>query len=281
MARLRVHGTPSGLWQGRRNALLRLCLWAGFAAIISWQSASRPAFAEPMPDLSGHCLTPAWPEPPLAGSPPIVGEWTAAHVPDGWLRPPCVDWGLHRFSAFVAVTGSFQASGMAEVLSRIASSSAFKGMRYWSVTDGRLESLIMDAYAVQGPSVNARRSDFMAAELQAERELFFVEVDNRSSGPVLYRLVVLERRPDRLVIDIANESRIRSFLMTVFEPGDLRTTLFMSAKGDGTWTCYALASSRPTAFAGLIDNPKSHVNRLVAFFGHVTGLEEDTLPWAK
>ena len=171
-AGLRAYGARSGLSQGRRSALWRLCLWAGVAAITSGQSASRPAFADPVPGLSVHCLAPAWPEPPLAGSPPIVAEWTASHVPESWARPPCVDWGLHRFSAFVAVAGSYQASGMEAVLSRIASSSAFKGMRYWSVTDGRLESLILDAYAVQGPPDIVRRSDFTAAELQTERELF-------------------------------------------------------------------------------------------------------------
>jgi len=154
-------------------------------------------------------------------------------------------------------------------------------MRYWSVTDGRLEPLVTDAFAVEGPGLKNRRSDFTPTELDVGRDLYFTEHDNRSSDVVLYRMRIVERSPDQVVVDIANVNKVGLFLLTLFEPGDLRTALFFSDNADGTWTCYALLGIHPTRLAGLLDNHKSHVNRLVALYGHVTGSDDGGLPWAK
>ena len=170
---------------------------------------------------------------------------------------------------------------MEEVLGRIGAISTFKGMRYWSVTDHRLEPLIKEAFAVEGSSPNNARSDFTQADMQVGRELFFTEQDNRSSDPVLYRMKVIERRPDRIFIDITNANKVRRFLLTLFEPGDLRTALIISRTADGLWMCYALSGFHPTTLAGLLDSHKSQVNRLIALYGHIAELDASGLPWAK
>ena len=76
-------------------------------------------------------------------------------------------------------------------------------------------------------------------------------------------------------------NKIRRLLLTLFEPGDLRTALFISGSADGTWTCYALSGFHPTALTGLLDNHKSPVNRLIALYGHITGADDSALPWVK
>lgn len=170
---------------------------------------------------------------------------------------------------------------MDAVLSRIAAISSYKGMRYWSVTDQRFEPLIKDAFAVEGSASKNTRSDFTPTEMQVGRELFFTELDNRSSDPVLYRMSVIERGPDRIVVDITNTNKVRRLLFTVFQPGDLRTALFISRAKDGTWTCYALSGFHPTALTGLLDNHKSQVNRLLALYAHISELDDSGFPWAK
>lgn len=187
---------------------------------------------------------------------------------------------MTRFTSFAAVVGTFQAAGMDAVLRRIGAITAYKGMRYWSVTDRRLEPLVTDAFAVEGPG-SKKRSDFTPMEMQSGQELLFTEHDNRSSDPVTYRIRMIERSADHLVVDIANANKIRLFLLTLFEPGDLRTALFISSSADGTWTCYALTGFHPTALTGLLDNHKSPVNRLIALYGHITGSDDSALPWAK
>ena len=191
-------------------------------------------------------------------------------------------WELQRFASFAAVVGTFHAAGVDAVLSRLAAISSFKGLRYWSVTDGRLEALITDAFAIDGPSLNNnKRSDFTLTEMEVGRDLYFAERDNRSSGPVLNRMRVVEKARDRVVVDIENASKVRKFLLTLFEAGDLRTALFISRIADDTWTCYALLGFHPTPLAGLLDNPKSHINRLVALYGHIAGSDDSELTWAQ
>lgn len=170
---------------------------------------------------------------------------------------------------------------MDAVLARIGAISTYKGLRYWSVTDHRLNTLIVDASAVAGPRPGDARLDFTPPDIQVGRDLFFTEHDNRSSGPVLYRMRVLEMSPDRLVVDTANETGVRLFLMTLFEPGSVHTAFFISRSADDMWTCYALSGYRPTTLAGLLDNHKSHVNRLIALYGHIAGSEDSELPWVK
>jgi hypothetical protein len=167
------------------------------------------------------------------------------------------------------------------VLSRIGAISAYTGMRYWSVTDHRLEPLIRDAFAVESSMPSNRRSDFTPIEMQVGRDLFFTEHDNRLSEPVLYRMTLVEQSPDHLVVDIANTNKIRLFLLTLFEPGDLRTSLSISGSGDGTWTCYLVSGFHPTLLTGLLDSHKSRVNRLIALYGHIAGSDANALPWAK
>ena len=249
------------------------------AALIACVGAGDPVVGNSLTEPSASCANPAWPSGAIIASSLSVATWTGTELP-GELAP-CLRWGYQRFSTFAAVVGSFRTAGMDRILRRIGAISTYKGMRYWSVTDHRLEPLIKHASAVDDAAPNNTRLDFAPADLQVGRELLFTEQDNRSSDPVLYRMAVIERSPDHIVVDISNSTKIRRFLLTLFEPGDLHTALLISRSADGMWTCYALSGFRPTTLTGLLDNHKSQVNRLVAFYGHIAELEDSGLPWAK
>ena len=188
---------------------------------------------------------------------------------------------MQQFDSFAAVVGTFQAARVDAVLSRIAAISTYKRMRYWSVTDQRLEPLIKDAFAIEGSASKNTRPDFTPTEMQVGRELFFSQQDNRSSDAVLYRMSVIERGPDRIVVDITNTNKVRRLLFTLFQPGDLRTALFISRAKDGSWTCYALSGFHPTTLTGLMDNHKPQVNRLLALYAHIAEVDDGGLPWEK
>ena len=275
----RVHGIrPAGR---RKPGPMPLNRWVASAVLVICLGAACPALAAPRVEPSPACTSPVWPASAHLGSPPNVAEWPLYQPPLDWDLQPCLGWELRRFTSFVAVVGTFRAAGMDAVLSRLGAVSTLKDIRYWSVTDRRLEPLIFDAFALEAPVLRGGRADFTPQEMQTGRDLFFTQHDNRSSAPVRYRMRVVERRSDSLVVDIANENRVRLFLLTLFEPGDVRTALFITRTANDTWTCYALAGSHPSAVAGLLDNRKSHVNRLIAFYGYLTGSDGRDLPWAK
>jgi hypothetical protein len=248
-------------------------------ALIACVGAVGPVVADSLTEPSASCPIFFWPSSANTVSPLGVATWTGTEFPHELA--PCIGWDFQKFTAFAAVAGTFQTAHLDAVLSRIGAISTYKGMRYWSVTDHRLEPLIKEAFAVEGSSAINRRSDFTPADMQVGRELFFTEQDNRSSDPVLYRMKVIERSPDRIVVDITNTNKVRRFLLTLFEPGDLRTALFISRTADGIWTCYALSAFHPTTLTGLLDSHKSQVNRVIALYGHIAELDDSGLPWAK
>ena len=225
------------------------------------------------------CASPTWPAPSDLGSPPNVATWHSQQFPRDWQLPSCAGWEAGRFESFAAVSGTFNGSDVDAVARRVGAISSYSGLRYWSVTDRRFAVLITDAFAVDGPNPGARRADFTPAEMQVGRELFFVEQDNRSSSPVLYRMKVVEHDAGRLVVDFVNVAKVSKLFLTIFEPGDLRTILFVSRRGGGTWQCYALSASNPRVFSGLLANDKSLANRLIAFYAHSARMEEAALPW--
>lgn len=285
----REHGNMDLRSQRTEGAVQGRCRWheihmkssrsAALASLLACLAATWPAFAASQ--AASSCDPPAWPSSALAGTPPNIAGWPAKLPPVEWSLPACLGWELPQFESFAAAVGTFRAADIDAVLGRIGAISTFKGLRYWSVTDQQLRPLVLDAFAVEGAGLKNPRVDFTPMEMQAGRDLFFLEHDNRTSEPVLYRMRVIARGSDRLVIDIENASRLRWSLLTVFEPGDLRTALFVSGGAQGSWTCYALAGWHPRGLAGLFENHKSYINRLVAFYGHVTQSDDLGLPWSK
>jgi hypothetical protein len=249
------------------------------ALLLAHVFGAQPASASP--DPTSACVAPTWPTSRLDAALPTVVEWSSKQWPPDVIVPACLGWDAHQFDSFAAVVGTFHAAAMEDVLRGIGAISAYRGLRYWSVTDHRLEPLITDAFAVADERGTLVRPDFDPAELQEGRELFFLQRDNRLSGPVLYRLQIVERDATRLVINMVNASSARVLLVNVFAPGDLRTALFISQAREGTWACYVLSGLHSGSLAGLFENRKSHINRVLSLYGRVAAADDTTLPWEK
>jgi hypothetical protein len=162
-------------------------------------------------------------------------------------------------------------------MARFGASSAWKGIRYWSSTDERWETFITDSAALVDFEHRKRRPDFTAAELKTGADFYFLRSDNRSSDPVIYRMRVAEAGSDRLVVTIGNVSPVSTFVFTVFDSGDIRSTYFLERIGPGLWGYYALTVMREGMMV-IGNHDESYLTRNVAIFRHIAGIPTDQEP---
>jgi len=210
---------------------------------------------------------------PSYGDPPNVRSWKGQDL-TGWTPPTCARWATARFDRLTAVAGSFRFAGQADdLLGRFAAISRWRGIEYWSITDGSWETLITDSAAVADETGENRRADFTVAELKSGKPLYFVQSDNRSSGGVIYRMSVVESGPDRFTIEIENVSSIWLFVFPIFGPGDLVSTYVVERLSPTVWGYYSLWGVRNSG-AGR-DQEKSYVNRALAIYRHIVGVTID------
>ncbi len=256
-------------------------LWCVAATLLLLGAAVCSEPLRALPASPTQCLPPAWPSPPPLGVPPAVSMGIASDFPSEWQVPLCVAWDGQFFTAVATVHGTLDALDVNALLERIGAVSSLKGMRYWSVTDHRLQTLITNSFAVLLAQPNQPRPDYALGEFQVGQELYFSEQDNRLPDPVIYRLRILERDEHHFVIDITNVTAAKKLFLTLLSPGDVRTIIFVSDTKEGRWTCYGLSGVHASKLASIVENPKSQLNRLLAFYGFISGADLATLPWAK
>jgi hypothetical protein len=153
--------------------------------------------------------------------------WNEAAL-HGWSPPSCTGWDAVSFISLVAFAGNFaHEGGIDDFLARFGAISARRGIRYWSATDGDWRVLITDAAALDGPDAKRRRLDFSIAEMTTGADLFFVQMDTRSSGPVVFRMRVHATPPHHVMVEIENVTPVVWHFVTMFPPSALRTAYWM------------------------------------------------------
>ncbi len=85
---------------------------------------------------------------------------------------------MRRVTSVAVVVGTLNGGDLDTVLRRLGAISGYPGTRYWSVTDGQLQSLIIDAFAVDSAKFEKRRPDFSPTEFTVGSDLVFSEHDN-------------------------------------------------------------------------------------------------------
>jgi hypothetical protein len=257
---------------GGRGRALALAL-AGASLLLS--DAGAAAADGPRPPC-GAAPQPAYADP---GGQPNVQAWTGGDLGPNWRPPDCVGWASPGFDVLVALAGSFTDRGTAQdLLARFGGISRMTAIRYWSVTDQAWDPLVTSATALRGPDLGQRRPDFAPAEMTAGATLFFAQSDNRSSGAVVYRLLIRELRPNRVVIATENVTAVRKLILTLFAPGELESTYFLERRSPGVWTYYSLSRTSPDANPLARGHAASYLNRAVALFRYVAGVPTDQEP---
>jgi hypothetical protein len=249
-------------------------------AVLAWAAVGLygeppiPANAGPQPP----CGTESIPAHPDLDQPPVVRVWDRSDLDRDWIPPACTGWSVPGFSNLVVTVARFRdPAGMDGVLGRIGAVSRLTGMRYWSTTHKRWETLVLDASAVAGPARDRRRADFSSSEMGTGAPLYFEQSDNLS-GRATYRLRVVSVSEDRLVFETENVSTLRYFLVPLFESGELQSIYFLQQEPAGVWSYYNLTRMGRNASRMATGRDASSINRAVAFFRHWAGIPTDQEP---
>ncbi len=259
-----------------RTLLIRsLAMRAKVCLVWPFLLAQGLVWAQLPPELPcGREAVPTYPE---LSSAPLSTFWSQSALGSTWKPPPCTGWTTEGFASLVTIVARFHApSGSEGLLRRVGAISQLSGMRYWSTTHHRWQTLIVDAYALTGPQ-GKRRGDFTPDEMKPGALLYFEQVDNLS-GKATYRLRIAEAADDRIVIDIENVTTMRYLLLTLFRPGELQSIYFLDRDSDDAWRYYAVTRTGRNASSLTIGKPASSINRAAAFFRHLAGLPTDLEP---
>ena len=102
--------------------------------------------------------------------------------------------------------------------------------------------------------------------------------DSRS-GPLVYRMRVLERSPQRMALAEENVSPVRAFGLTLFQPAALQTVVFAQRQTNDVWGLYLLARIDRQASSFIASGHEaSTANRALALFRYLAGIQTDAEP---
>jgi hypothetical protein len=232
------------------------------------------ADSSPRPPCGGEVFPPY----PDVDASPVVKFWDRGALGSDWTPPACTGWTTSGFSTLVTTTGRFRyTSGARGLLRRIGAISELKGVRYWSTSRKQWHTLIVEAYAVSGPTRNQRRNDFAPDEISPEQTLHFLQQDN-TSGKATFRMRIIAASPERIVFDIENVSTMKYLLLTLFLPGEMQTIYFLDREPDDIWRYYSISRTGKKANSLTAGHEASSINRAVAYYRHLTGIPTDKEP---
>jgi hypothetical protein len=177
----------------------------------------------------------------------------------------------------VAAACFHYAGGVEGLLRHIGAISELTGMRYWSTTRKRWQTLIVDAYALSAETGNRRRKDFSMDEMAEGRSLYFQQADN-VSGRAVYRMRVLTASPDRLVVETENVTTMKYLLLPVFPPREMQSIYFLEREPDDVWRYYSISRTGRNASWLTAGHQASSINRAVAFYRYLAGIPTDQEP---
>jgi hypothetical protein len=163
------------------------------------------------------------------------------------------------------------------LLRHLGAISHLTGMRYWSTTHKRWQTLIVDASALSGETGDRRRDDFSSNEILGGGIVYFQQSDNLS-GKATYRMRVGSVSPDRLVFETENISTIRYLLVPLFHPGEMQSIYFLDQESPGVWRYFNIARTGKNANTLVAGHDASSINRAVAFFRYWAGIPTDQEP---
>jgi len=244
-----------------------------FTAILCSELLSQAVSGPQLP-----CGSASFPPYPDLEKSPVVRVWDPTELGRDWTPPPCTDWTYSAFRTVVVTVARFRhTTGVEGLLRRVGAISERAGIRYWSTTHKRWQTLVITAYALSEAVGDRRRKDFSPDEMLGGRSLYFQQEDNLS-GKAIYRMCIRSVSPDRLVFDTENISTMRYFLMPLFSPGEMQSIYFFERETQDVWCYYSIVRTSENASPLTAGNEASTINRAVAFYRYLVGIPTDTEP---
>ncbi|MFA6148147.1 MAG: DUF6675 family protein [bacterium] len=209
---------------------------------------------------------------------PAVRAWDRAASGRDWIPPACTGWTDPGFTTLVVTVARFRhASGAEGLLRRIGAISRLAGLRYWSTTHKRWQTLIIDAHALSEEAGDRRRGDFLPGEMTEGKSLYYQQEDNLS-GKAMYRMRIRSASPDRLVFDTENTSIMRYLLLPMFRPGGMQSVTFLDRESQDVWRYYSITRTSRNTSLVTAGYEASSINRAVAFYRYQAGIPTDKEP---
>lgn len=247
-------------------------------AAVSLSGSNVFAQDGPVPPCAG-------PASPTAGT---VGDslnqlvWMEDQLPVDWSPPVCSGWSAGPTKVLLAAAGRFNMPGDSVALvRRLTSISTLTEMVYWSSSRGRWRNLFEEAVALSEPDRKATRADFIEDDFVPDAELYYwLKEDNPTAG-VVYRTLVRERTPSRLVFETVNvtpvKARLLIFRAEIAAPGEYRQLYYIERESDDVWHYYSLVRmGRASSLAGT--SAANYRNRAESYFRYLAGLRMDREP---
>jgi hypothetical protein len=247
-------------------------------------SLALPVAAQPVAGPQPPCdSAPVYPPYGPIDATPMVASWHEADLRKvGWQPPACLGW--HGGSRLIAALAArFHAvQSLDDLAARFADVSHYPAIKFWAITRREWRPLAVAAWAVDGPDGNSRAPDPPASALQPGRDFYYAE-EADLAGEAIYRLRVLVRSADRLVLETENVTPIKVAIMTLFEPGALQVATFLQRLDGDLWELYevtrasAQSSSMVSGYQSAYLNRLDAVRRLLA--GQPTDRDPPIAPW--
>jgi hypothetical protein len=253
---------------------LRAVFTAVLLGLLSLAAAS--AADVPVPPCPGLTAAPAY---PALDARPVFAVWRGGTLDRQAPVPACLGWSNFDFSVLLAMAGRFRHPGGGEaMLADFGRFSSMAGLRYWSISDERWQVLLERSQAITDPETRRGRPDFLPAELQPGRDLYFQQRENRSRQDIVYRLRVLSRGPDGFSVSITNVSSIDFLFFRLFAPGDLNAVYFFQRLGGDEWGYWAVGGTHLGLTGIFGPHIGSFKNRAMAIYRHFAGIPDDREP---
>jgi hypothetical protein len=244
--------------------------------LVAILSGEFPGHAAPGPQPP--CGSATFPPYPKIDDSPKVTLWDRSDLGRDWSPPACTGWTDPGFTTLVVTVARFRhTSGVEGLLRRVGAISERSGIRYWSTTRKRWQTLVISAYALSAAVGDRHRNDFQADEMTKGGSVYFQQEDNLS-GKAIYRMRILTASPDRLVFKIENISTVRYLFLPIFSPGDMQSIYFFERESQDVWRYYGIVRTGRNASPLSSSNEASTINRAVAFYRFLTGMQTDKGP---
>jgi hypothetical protein len=215
---------------------------------------------------------------PGLGDSAVVKSWSKSDFGGEWRPPACTGWTASGFTTLVTTVARFRHTSETDGLLRLFGAiSELSGMRYWSTTHKRWQTLIVDAHALSSFQSGQRREDFSLGEMTEGNVVYFEQSDNLS-GKAIYRMRIAEASADRIVVEVENISTIRYLLAPILHAGEMQSIYFLDRESDSVWRYYSMVRIGKNANWLIAGNEASSVNRAAAFYRHLVGIPTDQEP---
>jgi hypothetical protein len=209
---------------------------------------------------------------------PAVKAWDRSDLAHDWMPPACTGWTAPGYTTLVSTAALFRhSSGVEGLLGRIGAISELAGVRYWSTTHKRWQTLIVSAYALSGLAGGRRRKDFSPDEITQNKSLYY-QLEDNLSGKAIYRLHIQSISADRLVFDTENISTMRYFLLPIFRAGEVQSIYFFERESQDSWRYYSIARMGANVSKLAAGHAASAINRAVAFYRYLAAIPTEQEP---